>query len=303
MPVYCPDTGEVVERDWGELWALLEHGCGHMDASACLRDMLAACEREGVDVRFGQRVLAIEESGGRVEGVRYAANGGGRGDGGTAPRALAAGAVVNCSGPWFEQLNARVGVATSTRMLPTRIQVGHKPLPDDKDLLNLPFVADCWGGSGIYFMPRRQSKQLVFGSIDHKFESEIVDPDDFNDALDPDVRDEYLDRLFHRLPTLPRTARDVSGFSSMYTVNQEDVHPVVGPSAEFENLILCNGFSGHGFKLAPAVGSLVAQQLERSDPQLPAGAEQDGAWKTSIPLDFLAADREPLSLEVKTHFA
>ena len=52
-------------------------------------------------------------------------------------------------------------------------------------------------------MPRRANKQLVFGSVDHRFESEIVDPDDFNDQLDPDVKTDYLSCLMHRLPGLP----------------------------------------------------------------------------------------------------
>ena len=46
----------------------------------------------------------------------------------------------------------------------------------------------------------------------------------------------------------------------MYTVNQDDVHPVIGPSAE-SIIIIYNGFSGHGFKLAPAVGSLMTRQI------------------------------------------
>lgn len=43
-------------------------------------------------------------------------------------------------------------------------------------------------------------------------------------------------------------------------MNQDDVHPVVGPS-EVEGLYLAYGESGHGFKLAPAIGSLLAQQV------------------------------------------
>ena len=43
-----------------------------------------------------------------------------------------------------------------------------------EEFLDLPFVADAWGSSGIYFMPRRASGELVFGSVDHRFESEIV---------------------------------------------------------------------------------------------------------------------------------
>ena len=84
--------------------------------------------------------------------------------------------VVNCAGPWFGKLNDKISgmhanKLTSTEMLPTRIQVGHKHC--EGAFLDLPFVADFWGNSGIYFMPRRQNKQLVFGSIAHRFESEV----------------------------------------------------------------------------------------------------------------------------------
>jgi hypothetical protein len=49
---------------------------------------------------------------------------------------------------------------------------------DSDELLRLPFVADTYGASGIYFMPRRESGQLIFGSVDRRFESEEVeDPD------------------------------------------------------------------------------------------------------------------------------
>ena len=178
----------------------------------------------------------------------------------------------------------------STTSLPTRIQVGHKYIPDE--YCSLPFVADGWGDSGIYFMPRAGNNQLVFGSVAHRFESEIVDPDDYNDALDPDVKQDYLNCLFHRLPGL-ETSGEIVGFSSMYTVNQDDVHPVIGES-NVPGLWACNGFSGHGFKLAPAVGSLVAQQIT--------GLKTD-AWETSVAHDFMGPGREPLTLEVKTHFA
>ena len=35
----------------------------------------------------------------------------------------------------------------------------------------LPFTADGWGASGIYFMPRAANGQLIFGSVAHRFES------------------------------------------------------------------------------------------------------------------------------------
>ena len=82
----------------------------------------------------------------------------------------------------------------------------------------------------------------------------------------------------------------------MYTVNEDDVHPVVGEADEVEGFYVCNGFSGHGFKLAPAVGSMLAQLITGK-------RASDGRFDTEAPLDFLVPNREPLTLKTKTHFA
>ena len=144
------------------------------------------------------------------------------------------------------------------------------------EIASLPFVADAWGPSGIYFMPRAANGQLVLGSIDAKFESEEVnDADTLDDSLDSDVKMAFLHCLFHRLPALANT-RDAVGFSAMYTViaeifaemcahihsaprcpamdraatcpgqvNRDDNHPIIGETS-VARLWACNGFSGHG---------------------------------------------------------
>jgi len=280
------ETGEPTGKEFPALSAVFEHGCGHLDSSSCLEDMLDAVRREGVDYRFNAGVKSVTASGGRATGVTLE-------DGST----VEAGAVVNCLGPWFKALNDTVDVKTTTTMLPTRIQVGHVNI-DTEEMLRLPFTADGHGESGIYFMPRRANKQLVFGSVAHRFESEIVDPENYDTTLDALVEADYLGCLFHRLPGLPKHGK-VIGFSHMYTVNQEDVHPVIGESS-LKGFFLCNGFSGHGFKLAPAIGSMVAQQITGQKLQPSSRIYQ---WETDVPLDFLKPDREPLVMKVKTHFA
>lgn len=151
------DEGNEVATNHGAFSAVYEHGCGHLDSSTCLTDLLSACRRDGIDVRFNQRVESFETSadGARCVGVRM--------EDGTV---VGAGSVVNSSGPWFNKLNATVGVKLSTEALPTRIQVGHKYVDDE--FCNLPFVADGWGPSGIYFMPRAANNQLVFGSVRYR---------------------------------------------------------------------------------------------------------------------------------------
>jgi len=77
----------------------------------------------------------------------------------------------------------------------------------------------------------------------------------------------------------------------MYTINVDDAHPMVGETA-VKGLYACNGFSGHGFKLAPAIGSLLAQSIT--------GIVTD-QWETDIDPDFLSPYREPIRSSAKTH--
>ena len=64
--------------------------------------------------------------------------------------------------------------------------------------------------------------------------------------------------------------------------------PIVGPT-NVDGFWVANGFSGHGFKLAPAVGSMVAQAVS--------GTRTD--FDTDVPMAFFAVDREPIVLAVK----
>ena len=40
-----------------------------------------------------------------------------------------------------------------------------------------------------------------------------------------------------------------------------DWNPILGPAADLAGLTLACGFSGHGFKLAPALGRVLAQSV------------------------------------------
>jgi glycine/D-amino acid oxidase-like deaminating enzyme len=119
----------------------------------------------------------------------------------------------------------------------------------------------------------------------------VEDPDDFRTETDSEFEVLNLHVLHHRLPGLPSTGR-VRGYCGLYTTNLEDVHPVLGPT-EVDGFWLANGFSGHGFKLAPAIGSMLAQAL----------TGERGDFDTDVPLSFLAVDREPIGVSSKNVLA
>ena len=54
------------------------------------------------------------------------------------------------------------------------------------------------------------------------------------------------------------TAGVASTWTGLYDVTP-DWNPVLGPLPGVDGLVVAFGFSGHGFKLSPAVGKLLAQ--------------------------------------------
>jgi len=52
----------------------------------------------------------------------------------------------------------------------------------------------------------------------------------------------------------------VNAYTGLYDVTP-DWHPVLGRVDGLDGFYLCAGFSGHGFKIAPAVGELMAEEI------------------------------------------
>jgi sarcosine oxidase, subunit beta len=252
---------------------LYETRGGYADPVGANQDLIEATRLRGGDVRFGARVAGVITEGGRVTGVELA-------DGTNITGDL----VVNAAGPWCNQLNAMAGVDLTWTLTPTRIQTVYRSWP--ADLGRLPVGADS--STGIYFRPESGGQQMLVGSVLPEDEEEVVDdPDDFKRVPDQDFTALKLAAFHHRVPELEARG-NVSGIAGLYTINREDVHPIVGPSG-VDGFWLANGFSGHGFKLAPAVGSMVAQAV----------SGESGEFDTDVPISFFAVDREPLDLAVK----
>ncbi len=251
---------------------LFEPNGGYADPVGANQDLIEATRLRGGEVRFGAPVTGVTQEGGRITGVRLA-------DGSVETGDL----VVNAAGPWCNRLNDVAGVDIAWSLTPTRIQTVYRSWPED--LGPLPVGADS--STGIYFRPQGSS-QLLVGSVLPEDEEEVIsDPDDFKRTPDQEFTAMKLAAFHHRVPALEARG-GVSGIAGLYTINREDVHPIVGPSGK-DGYWLANGFSGHGFKLAPAVGSMVAQAV----------SGETGEFDTDVPMSFFDVDREPLQLAIK----
>ena len=145
---------------------------------------------------------------------------------------------------------------------------------------------------GIYFRTQNRGQQIILGSTLEEDEQEVVaNPSDYAQTIEDDFMHAKLHALHHRIPSLPYRGT-VNGYCGLYTVNRQDVHPIVGRT-QIEGFYVANGFSGHGFKLAPAIGSMLAQEIT--------GEICD--FDTGVPPAFLSIDRIPLQLDSKNVLA
>ncbi|MDF1595558.1 MAG: FAD-dependent oxidoreductase [Acidimicrobiia bacterium] len=257
--------------------AVFEDDAGFADPSAANTDLVEATRNNGGSVRFRAQVTGVRKKGDRVVGVDLA-------DGSS----IEADVVVNAAGPWCGRLNQLAGLDLLWPLEPTRVQVGYRDWPSD--LGRVPVTVEA--STGLYFRPDAAGSRILFGSVLEEDEQEVVeDPDNFNTGADAAFRDIRIHGLHHRIPDLPYRG-GVSGIAGLYTINRTDVHPVVGPSG-MDGYWLANGLSGHGFKLAPMIGSMVAQAI----------TGERAPFDTDVPMSLLAVDREPISVAAKSVLA
>ena len=106
------------------------------------------------------------------------------------------------------------------------------------------------------------------GNSDHH-DPEWSDPDSYADSIDDDALEEAVGKFGHRFPDLTDAGLE-SSYAGCYDVTP-DYNPVIGWTP-VDGVMLCAGFSGHGYKIAPAVGELVADLVVKGgsgDPDVP----------------------------------
>lgn len=256
------DVQLLAPRDVLELWpyadvsefALFayEPRGGYGDAYLSGRAFAEAAQRAGATIRQNSRVaaLVVDRSSDKIVGVRSAS-----GD------LIGAGAVVLAAGPWSVPLAAEVGID-----LPIKAQREQILMIDaGEPIIDAPVFSDL---VHLQYIRSERSGQLLVGNSDHSI-PEYADPDDYSDRADDGFIESAVAKIDRLLPRLPSPAL-ASTYAGCYDVTP-DFNPIIGP-APVEGLYVCAGFSGHGYKISPAVGTLVADLIcdaRSNDPDIP----------------------------------
>ena len=268
------DFSEASHQCAEGLAVLHEPRGGIADPVGTTEDLLNAARALGVETRFNRQVVEINQQSGRVSGVRME---GAKSAGGT--EEVATPVVINCAGPWAMGLSKAAGAPLKQRIQPTRIQKVGKSLSDPMQA-PLPVVNDLV--NGLHIRPEPGNEQIFLGSFREEHGSEpVTDPDHFNEVADAPFRETVLSMLEHRVPSI-RTRGHITSTCGLYSINLEDNQPVIDES-ELAGLYVACGFSGHGFKLSPIVGMMMAQKI----------LGQWGKGRTEVPLEFFSRGRNP----------
>lgn len=241
---------------------------GYGDAYLAGRAFAEAATRAGAIIRQNAPVvrLALDATSQKVVGIVNEA-----GD------VISAGAVVLAAGPWSVLLAAEIGID-----LPIKAQLEHILLIDaGEPITDAPVFSDL---VHLQYVRSERSGQLLVGNSDHSA-PHYVDPDSYSDRADDAFIETAVTKIDQLLPRLPNPGL-ASSYAGCYDVTP-DFNPIIGP-APIEGLFLCAGFSGHGYKIAPAVGTLVADLLcdgRSNDPDIPSDEFRLSRFDEGKPLE------------------
>ena len=220
---------------------------GFADAQKMCLGWFAAAAARGLDHRLGCTVRAVRVQGGRVTGVE------------TDRGFTAAGTVVLATGAWTNDLLRPLGAEQPIELRRLQVIVGRRapgePLPSAvcsdavSNLVVRPdrgrrFCAVAYAGRGRARARRR-------------------------------LRPRHLARLPRRRPPLARRALSAAGASSRSsaasrapTTSRPTGTRSSARARASTGLYLAVGWSGHGFKLSPAVGEVVAAEVTGRTPPI-----------------------------------
>jgi sarcosine oxidase, subunit beta len=219
--------------------AAFEPQSGYADPVATTESLAAAAKRHGADFSTNTPVARIANRGGRAVGVVDAAG-----------RVHEADAVCVVAGPWTDALLAPLGVKIGIKIERAQIAFFKRP-PQLKHCIYIDTIA------GSYFRPHGDDLTLA-GLGGWKPEAE-ANPDDFRESNDADFIAAVRKRLAQRIPAMA-DAPYSRGHAGIYDVSP-DARAVMGAVTGVDALFVAAGFSGTGFKTAPAVGASMAELI------------------------------------------
>jgi sarcosine oxidase subunit beta len=217
--------------------ACYEPDAGYADPSQTTQGFAGAAREMGVRILEQTQVTGIRVRGHRVAAVE------------TDKGPIECAKVVNAAGTWSDTLGRMVGVEIPITVCRHKIAlVGWPAEARGPHPMVYDFVTN------IYTRPETGDMILV-GPLDAEELNDRADPDRYREGLDLDEKTDLLARAATRFPVLEQAGVPRS-YAGCFDVTP-DWHPVIDAPGP-DGFYVAAGFSGHGFKLSPAIGEMVA---------------------------------------------
>ncbi|HRI95002.1 MAG TPA: FAD-dependent oxidoreductase [Nocardioides sp.] len=233
--------------------AALEPRGGYADASQLALHFAARAREAGATIRQGHPVSRLVTRGEQIVGLELSSG-----------ERIDADVVVIAAGVWSADLLGGVDVDVPLRGL----RAGMLLMDAGKELGELPVLSDL---ESVHYVRAEGSGRLLVGNSDHSAPV-YMDADSYVDRMTNDELEEAVGKALHRFVGLP-DARVTTTYVGCYDITP-DWNPVIS-SVPVDGVYVAAGFSGHGFKISPAVGDLVADLVLEGDSRDPVIAASD----------------------------
>ena len=230
----------------GVVGAAYEPDGGFADAQKMCLGWYAAASARGLRGMLGTDVTAIRVEGGQVRGVETTAG------------FVAADRVVLATGAWGNELLRPLGAEQPISLKRLQVAVLRQPIGGP-----IPTAVTSDAVTNVVVRPDRGQQ---FYAVAYFGDEPLALAGDCDNAVSPGYEDVVRRAVAERYPAL-RGFSFVRGFAGPYDFTP-DWNPIIGPCPGIDGLHLALGWCGHGFKLSPAVGEVVAAEVTGRTPAI-----------------------------------
>jgi sarcosine oxidase, subunit beta len=234
-----------------------EPEAGFADAYLTATGFARAARRRGVKIMEGVAVQRLLHTQGRVTGVE------------TAQGSFSSPVVISTQNIWARDIERWTGIATPVHAERHTVLALQGPEPYT---YQMPVYKDLGSPGMLYCRSYGGTQMLVSEGTAGQ---PLPAPDNEQGDVPMDHVAEVGAQVAARFPSF-ETAGLASSWTGVYDVTP-DWNPVLGCLPDMPGLVVGYGFSGHGFKLSPGVGRVLAQAalgLKTDVPLLPYALER-----------------------------
>ena len=215
------------------------HG-GYADPVQATEAYVAAFQTLGGEFRVRTPVRRLLREGCRITGIELD------------NREVKAGVVVNAAGPWARPLAQSADLDLPLRAVREQDTVWQIPAGRA-----VPKTSISMGVDATYYRPLGQGRFIIGRGFPKDYVD--VDPYNYKTTADGDFISDVQTRVERRFPSFAGM-KLIEAYAALYDVTR-DWYPFVGPRSGIAGYADFSGGSGHGFKIAPAIGRELADWL------------------------------------------